>query len=55
MRKSERVKDRNPFTHRVAQKATYGKGKSRVHPRTAHEGQEGSRSIALLFLYLGAR
>jgi hypothetical protein len=27
-----------------------GKGKGKVHPRTGHEGQEGSRGIALLFL-----
>ena len=26
------------------------KGKSKVHPRTGHEGPEGSRCIALLFL-----
>jgi len=26
------------------------KGKGKVHPRTGHEGSEGSRDIALLFL-----
>jgi len=27
-----------------------GKGKGTVHPRTGHEGSEGSKGIALLFL-----
>jgi hypothetical protein len=27
-----------------------GKGKGEVHPRTGHEAQRGSRSIAVLFL-----
>jgi hypothetical protein len=30
------------------------KGKGKVHPRTGQEDPEGSRSIPLLFLYLGA-
>jgi hypothetical protein len=29
---------------------SYRKDKGKVHPRTGHEGTEGSRGIALLFL-----
>jgi len=39
--KARGLKERNPFTHRVVQKATYGKGKGNVHPRTGQEGPEG--------------
>ena len=34
----------------VALESNDNKGKRKVHPRTGHEGPEGSRGVALLFL-----
>ena len=44
------------FFQRPARRETHvhvmnvGKGKGTVHPRTSHEGPEGDRDIAILFL-----